>query len=177
MTLKTVLKCSLLQEALLGSQPEWGALCSQTESVFHFSAYCFRPWVCLYLVLWCPHNQAQGQASRRGWNGYLLCWCFHIWQHLKLQSPEHTPPHPHVGDGGLTKSCPTLATPWTVACQAPLSMRLFLQARGMEWIAIFLSRGSSPPRDWTQISWIAGKFFSSWATGQHKYPPRNLHIL
>ena len=26
------------------------------------------------------------------------------------------------GVGGLvTKSCPTLATPWTVACQAPLS--------------------------------------------------------
>ena len=27
------------------------------------------------------------------------------------------------GGGGLVaKSCPTLATPWTVACQAPLSM-------------------------------------------------------
>ena len=27
------------------------------------------------------------------------------------------------GSGGLvTKSCPTLATPWTVACRAPLSM-------------------------------------------------------
>ena len=26
-------------------------------------------------------------------------------------------------DGGLVaKSCPTLATPWSVACQAPLSM-------------------------------------------------------
>ena len=26
-------------------------------------------------------------------------------------------------DGGLvTKSCPTVTTPWTVACQAPLSM-------------------------------------------------------
>ena len=29
----------------------------------------------------------------------------------------------HGGGGGLVaKSCPTLATPWTVACQAPLSM-------------------------------------------------------
>ena len=27
------------------------------------------------------------------------------------------------GDGGLvTKSCPALVTPWTVACQVPLSM-------------------------------------------------------
>ena len=30
------------------------------------------------------------------------------------------------GGGGLvTKSCPTLVTPWTVACQAPLSMGFF----------------------------------------------------
>ena len=30
--------------------------------------------------------------------------------------------------GGLvTKSCPTLVTPWTVACQAPLSMGLSSQ--------------------------------------------------
>ena len=28
-----------------------------------------------------------------------------------------------LGGGGLvTKSCPNFATPWTVACQAPLSM-------------------------------------------------------
>ena len=26
------------------------------------------------------------------------------------------------GGGFVAKSCPTLATPWTVACQAPLSM-------------------------------------------------------
>ena len=31
-------------------------------------------------------------------------------------------PSPHVDDGLATKSCPTLATPWPVACQAPLSM-------------------------------------------------------
>ena len=29
----------------------------------------------------------------------------------------------HIGGGGLAaKSCPTIATPWTVACQVPLSM-------------------------------------------------------
>ena len=26
------------------------------------------------------------------------------------------------GDGLVAQSCPTLTTPWTVACQAPLSM-------------------------------------------------------
>ena len=34
------------------------------------------------------------------------------------------------------------ATPWTVAYQAPPSMRFF-QARVLEWIAISFSRGSS----------------------------------
>ena len=42
------------------------------------------------------------------------------------------------------------ATPWTVACQAPLSMRFF-QARILEWVACPFSRGSSQPRDWTHI--------------------------
>ena len=33
-----------------------------------------------------------------------------------------------IGGGGLvSKSCPTLATPWTIACQAPLSMGFFRQ--------------------------------------------------
>ena len=34
----------------------------------------------------------------------------------------------------------------------------------LEWIAIPISRGSSGPRDWTQISYIAGGFFTIWAT-------------
>ena len=33
-------------------------------------------------------------------------------------------------------------TPWTVTCQAPLSMGFF-QARMLEWIAISFSKGSS----------------------------------
>ena len=31
------------------------------------------------------------------------------------------------GGGLVTKSCPTLETPWTVACQAPLSMEFSRQ--------------------------------------------------
>ena len=37
------------------------------------------------------------------------------------------------------------------------------QARILEWIAIPSSRGSSQLRDWTQVSHIAGRFFTSWA--------------
>ena len=39
-----------------------------------------------------------------------------------------------------------------------------LQARILEWVAFPFSRGSSQPRDWTQVSHIIGRFFTSWAT-------------
>ena len=38
--------------------------------------------------------------------------------------------------------------------------------RILEWAAFPFSRGSSPPRDWTQVSHIAGRFFTSWATSE-----------
>ena len=57
------------------------------------------------------------------------------------------------------------ATPCTVVCQAPLSMGI-LQARILEWIATPFSRGSSPPRDGTQVSHVAGGFFTIWATSK-----------
>ena len=63
----------------------------------------------------------------------------------------------------VAQSCLTLATPWTAARQAPLSMRI-LQARSLEWIAMPSSRGSSQPRVRTQVSYTAGRFFTIWAT-------------
>ena len=47
-------------------------------------------------------------------------------------------------------------TPWTVAHQSPLSMGI-LQARILEWIAMPSYRGSSQPRDRTQVSHIVEK--------------------
>ena len=36
--------------------------------------------------------------------------------------------------------------------------------RILEWVTFSFSRGSSQPRDWTQITRMAGGFFTSWAT-------------
>ena len=36
-----------------------------------------------------------------------------------------------------------------------------LQARILEWVAFPFARGSSQPRDQTQVSYIAGRFFTS----------------
>ena len=60
-------------------------------------------------------------------------------------------------------------TPWTVPHQAPLPMRI-LQARILELVATPSSRGSSQPMDWTQISLIAGTFFTIWAPGSPVNP-------
>ena len=55
------------------------------------------------------------------------------------------------------------ATPWTVTHQAPLSMGI-LQAGILEWVVMPSSMGSSQSMEWTQVSHIAGGFFSIWAT-------------
>ena len=44
------------------------------------------------------------------------------------------------------------------------SVHGILQTRILEWVAVPFSRGSSQPRDWTQVSRIAGRFFTIWAT-------------
>ena len=50
-------------------------------------------------------------------------------------------------------------------CNLPgSSIRGILQARILEWVAICFSRGSSPPRDRTQVSCVAGRLFTIWAT-------------
>ena len=63
-------------------------------------------------------------------------------------------------------------TPWTVACQAPLSMGI-LQARILELVAIPFSRGSSWPRDRTGVSCIAGGFFTSFPNTYYPGLPLN----
>ena len=58
----------------------------------------------------------------------------------------------------VAQSCPTLCDP--IDC----IVHGILQARIMEWVAFPFSRGSYQPRDRTQVSHIAGGFFTSWAT-------------
>ena len=56
-------------------------------------------------------------------------------------------------------------TQWTAAHQAPLS-RGILQARTLEQAAMPSSRGSSQPRDRTQVTCIAGRFFTTELPGK-----------
>ena len=63
----------------------------------------------------------------------------------------------------VTHSCLTLCDP--MDCSPPgFSVHEICQARILEWVAISSFRGSSRPRDQTQVSGIAGEFFTVWAT-------------
>ena len=44
------------------------------------------------------------------------------------------------------------------------SVHAIFQARILEWVAMPYSRGSSWPRDQTQVSLIVERFFTIWAT-------------
>ena len=52
-----------------------------------------------------------------------------------------------------------------------------LQARILEWVAFPFSRGSSQPRDQTQVFHTAGTFFISWATREAQVRHKQSHIL
>ena len=61
-----------------------------------------------------------------------------------------------------------------MGCHLPTSsLHEILQARILEWVAISFSRGSSWPRDPTQVSCIAGRFFIVWA-GREVYCKLNI---
>ena len=58
----------------------------------------------------------------------------------------------------------SIATPWT-RWSAPGSCVYGISQAGiLEWVAVPFSRGSSQPRDRTQVSHSAGGFLISWAT-------------
>ena len=63
----------------------------------------------------------------------------------------------------VAHSCPTPCNP--LDCSPPgSSIHDVFQARMVERLAISYFRGSSSPRDQTQVSSIVGRFFTIWAT-------------
>ena len=100
------------------------------------------------------------QTDRWGWFASGVGFIFRIfpvgWPFISLKWSE-------VKWSEVAQSCPTLCNP--MDCSPPgFSVHGIFQARVLQWVAISFSRGSSWPRDWTQVSCIAGRFFTTWAT-------------
>ena len=69
------------------------------------------------------------------------------------------PPYRNMSELSLVRLCDP------VDCSPPgSSVHGILQAGILEWVAISFFRGSSRPRDQTQVSRVAGRRFNLWAT-------------
>ena len=76
----------------------------------------------------------------------------------------------------VTKSCLTLCYP--IDCSPPVSSVLGIsQARILEWAAIFFSRGSSQPRDWTHVSCNGRWILNYWGTRKAPQKLRKAYFL
>jgi len=67
----------------------------------------------------------------------------------------------------VTQSCPTLCNPMDCSCSG-CSVQRILRTRILEWVVIPFSRGSSQPRDRTQVSHIVGWFFTPELPGKRE---------
>ena len=114
-----------------------------------------------------PKNTGVGSLSLLQWifltqesnQGLLLCRQIlyqlscqgSMYAHIYIYIHVHINAHICVcvlSFSGISNSC----NPWTVACQAPLSMQF---SRQEYWVATSYFRGSSQPRNWTQVSYIS----------------------
>ena len=95
----------------------------------------------------------------------MLCMLSHVWLSVAHQGPlsMEFSRQEYWKWSEVAQLCPTLCD--IVDCSPPSSsIHGILQARTLEWVAISFSRGSSWPRDWTQVSRIASRCFNFWAT-------------
>ena len=75
----------------------------------------------------------------------------------------------------VSQLCLTLCDPMDCSL-SDFSSHGILQARVLEWFAISFSRGSSWPKDWTQVSFIAGRFFIINSTPIQNKKLKEIHV-
>ena len=103
----------------------------------------------------------------------LGTWSPHVFDDITFRSPKPIKyfcpfsPNRLKTFSWLVKSLSRVwlfATPWTPWSLPGSSVRGIFEARVLAWVAISFSRGSSLPRDWTQVSRSVGRRFTVWAT-------------
>ena len=124
-------------------------------------------------VFWLPRFVIW-QSVRCGGGERVFLFCFHlplvILYHHNQMCPQQSWPVPLCGQLRTSREkgkkvkviwlCPTLCNPMVYTVHG------ILQSRILEWVVFPLSRGPSQPRDWTWVSHIVGRFFTSWGTSE-----------
>ena len=126
----------------------------------------------LAIEVWSLNDWTAGEVTCSASFHKLSLYCHSVLS-LNVSSSERSWRAPKCKEGShwlsmkvkmlVAQSCPTLCNPKDRSPPGS-SVHGILQARVLECVAIPFSRGSSRPRDWTQVSCIAGRFFTVWAT-------------
>ena len=127
------------------------------DSLFSF-LYCFLSFFYLFFRPYCPDCNVQYTIKKEMRVDTLA---------FSLITEESTHPLIIRKKVKLLSRVRLFVSSWTVACQAPRSMGF---SRQESWSGLhFLLQGILPPRDRTQVSHIAGRFPTIWATREVKY--------
>ena len=136
--------------------------------------YCWIVFHCMDVPVYSsiPQLQCIWVFSKKGklWINLLWTWeSWFLWEHmfffllgrqLRMGLLDHMM---NAAAAKSPQSCLTLCNP--IDGSPPGSaIPGILQARILKWVAIPFSRGSSQLRDQTQVSCIAGRFSTVWAT-------------
>ena len=104
-------------------------------------------------ILYSSRNIANIYHNNYKWIKIIMLYIWNnmvsqLWKKVKVLVPQ---PSPSLGDP--MDSSPSVS-----------SIHAIFQARILGWVAVLFSRGSSGSRYWTQVSCIAGRNFTIWAT-------------
>ena len=125
------------------------------------SVYCLLPVS--------PNWNVKLHVVRMWGNVVIVHWCI---KSLEQFLAHYTKKERKWSRSVVSNSCDSMN------CSLPgFSVHGISQARILEWVAIFFSRGSSQSRDWTWVSHTAGRLFTVWATMEATLYKLNKYLL
>ena len=116
------------------------------------------------LLLFFAGRRAQERRGRQGVWGHLTGTLTCVGEVNKINFPQKTQSTPNLTLKSFVQQVKVTQSYWLFVTLWTILVHWILQARILEWVAFPFSWGSSQPRDWTQVSRIAGSFLTSWTT-------------
>ena len=164
-------------EAVDASHGEWSevkvaqscpALCDPMDYTVHGMLQArILEWVAFPFSRRSSQPRDRTQVSRTA-GGFFTSWATRgaqeYWRGWPIPSPGDLP------DPGIELGSPALQAD-SLPSEQQGSPRI------LEWAAYPFSRGSSRPRNWTGVSYIAGGFFTSWATRETQINVRTVKLF